>query len=641
MTKKQRTSLIRIIITAVIFFPLLIAEHTGGLDILPEWAKLIIFLIPYGIIGYDVIKRAVVNIAHGQVFDENFLMMVATLGAIVVREYSESTAVMLFYQVGELFQSYAVGKSRQSISAMMDMAPEYANLETEDGIEEVDPDDVEIGSIIVIKPGEKVPLDGTVIEGESMLDTSALTGESVPRRIREGEEVYSGCINGNGTLRVRTSKEFDDSTVAKILELVENASDKKAKVENFITRFAKYYTPVVTLSAVALAIIGPIVTLAGNSSLETGKVISTWLLRACTFLVVSCPCALVISVPLGFFGGIGAASRKGILVKGSNYLELVSKVDTVVFDKTGTLTKGEFKVTKILPYKDRFTPDELLDITAHAESYSTHPIAMSIIEAYEGGTRTDPSYSRSLDSSRVEDAHEDAGHGVDVKVDGRMVTIGNGKHLEKHGIKYDPCDENGTIVYVAVDDVYAGAIVISDTIKEGVKEAITGMKQAGVARCVMLTGDRKAAAEYTARDLNIDDFYSDLLPQDKVAKVEELLGKEEDGRYLAFAGDGINDAPVLARADIGIAMGSMGSDAAIEAADIVLMDDDLRKIASVISVSRRTMSIVKQNIVFAISVKILVLILSAFGIANMWAAVFADVGVAVLAILNSMRTLKD
>ncbi len=641
MTKKQRTSLIRIIITAVIFFPLLIAEHTGGLDILPEWAKLIIFLIPYGIIGYDVIKRAVVNIAHGQVFDENFLMMVATLGAIVVREYSESTAVMLFYQVGELFQSYAVGKSRQSISAMMDMAPEYANLETEDGIEEVDPDDVEIGSIIVIKPGEKVPLDGTVIEGESMLDTSALTGESVPRRIREGEEVYSGCINGNGTLRVRTSKEFDDSTVAKILELVENASDKKAKVENFITRFAKYYTPVVTFSAVALAIIGPVATLAGNSSLETGQVISTWLLRACTFLVVSCPCALVISVPLGFFGGIGAASRKGILVKGSNYLELVSKVDTVVFDKTGTLTKGEFKVTKILPYKDRFTPDELLDITAHAESYSTHPIAMSIIEAYEDGTRTDPSYSRSLDSSRVEDAHEDAGHGVDVKVDGRMVTIGNGKHLEKHGIKYDPCDENGTIVYVAVDDVYAGAIVISDTIKEGVKEAITGMKQAGVARCVMLTGDRKAAAEYTARDLNIDDFYSDLLPQDKVAKVEELLGKEEDGRYLAFAGDGINDAPVLARADIGIAMGSMGSDAAIEAADIVLMDDDLRKIASVISVSRRTMSIVKQNIVFAISVKILVLILSAFGIANMWAAVFADVGVAVLAILNSMRTLRD
>ena len=663
MTKKQRTSLIRIIITAVIFFPLLVAEHTGGLDILPDWAKLIIFLIPYGIIGYDVIKRAVVNIAHGQVFDENFLMMVATLGAIVVREYSESTAVMLFYQVGELFQSYAVGKSRQSISAMMDMAPEYANLETEDGLEEVDPDDVEIGSIIVIKPGEKVPLDGTVIEGESMLDTSALTGESVPRRIREGEEVYSGCINGNGTLRVKTSREFDDSTVAKILELVENASDKKAKVENFITRFARYYTPVVTLSALALAITGPIATIISRASAagqtfvtvagslaaagELKGIISTWLLRACTFLVVSCPCALVISVPLGFFGGIGAASRKGILVKGSNYLELVSRVDTVVFDKTGTLTKGEFRVTSIITAAE-FTEGiragseddaklALLDIAAHAESYSTHPIAMSIIEAYKERMPE----NAVLDSSRVENAHEDAGHGVDVMVDGRMVTIGNGKHLDKHGIKYDPCDENGTIVYVAVDDVYAGAIVISDTIKDGVKEAISGMKRAGVDRCVMLTGDRRAAAEYTAKDLNIDDFYSDLLPQDKVVKVEELLNKEQDGRYLAFAGDGINDAPVLARADIGIAMGSMGSDAAIEAADIVLMDDDLRKIASVISISRRTMSIVKQNIVFAISVKILVLVLSAFGIANMWAAVFADVGVAVLAILNSMRTLKD
>ena len=650
----------RIIITAVVFFPLLIAEHMGMMDSFPWWAVLIIFIIPYALIGYDVVKRAVVNISHGQVFDENFLMMVATLGAFAVSEYSEAVAVMLFYQVGELFQSYAVGKSRQSISAMMDMAPEYANLETDEGLEEVDPDDVEIGSIIVIKPGEKVPLDGTVIEGESMLDTSALTGESVPRRIREGEEVYSGCINGNGTLRVRTSKEFDDSTVAKILELVENASDKKAKVENFITRFARYYTPVVTLSALALAITGPIATIISRASAagqtfltvagslaaagELKGIISIWLLRACTFLVVSCPCALVISVPLGFFGGIGAASRKGILVKGSNYLELVSKVDTIVFDKTGTLTKGEFRVTRMIPdpgFTERTRAGcmddaelALLDVAAHAESYSTHPIAMSILAAFEekGGR---------LDSSRVENAHEDAGHGVDVKVDGRMVTIGNGKHLEKHGIKYDPCDENGTIVYVAVDDVYAGAIVISDTIKDGVKEAISGMKRAGVDRCVMLTGDRRAAAEYTAKDLNIDDFYSDLLPQDKVVKVEELLNKEQDGRYLAFAGDGINDAPVLARADIGIAMGSMGSDAAIEAADIVLMDDDLRKIASVISISRRTMSIVKQNIVFAISVKILVLILSAFGIANMWAAVFADVGVAVLAILNSMRTLKD
>ena len=620
--------MIRIIITAVIFFPLLIAEHTGKMEGLPGWAVLIIFLIPYGIIGYDVVKRALVNISHGQVFDENFLMMVATFGAIVVGEYSESVAVMLFYQVGELFQSYAVGKSRQSISAMMDMAPEYANLETEEGLKEVDPDDVEIGSIIVIKPGEKVPLDGTVIEGESMLDTSALTGESVPRRIREGEEIYSGCINGNGTIRVRTTKEFDDSTVAKILELVENASDKKAKVENFITRFARYYTPVVTVSAVALAVFGPIVTGGGLKS------VSTWLLRACTFLVVSCPCALVISVPLGFFGGIGAASRKGILVKGSNYLELVSRVDTVVFDKTGTLTKGEFKVSRIIAADGNSDEDRehVLDIAAHAESYSTHPIAMSILAAYE-------ERGKNLDSSRVENAHEDAGLGVDVRVDGHEVTIGNGKHLEKHGIKYEACDENGTIVYVAADGKYVGAVVISDTIKEGVGDAISGMKKAGVDKCVMLTGDRRAAAEYTAKDLKIDDFYSDLLPQDKVTKVEELLKKEQAGRYLAFVGDGINDAPVLARADVGIAMGGVGSDAAIEAADIVLMDDDLRKIASVIRISRKTLGIVKQNIVFALSVKVLVLILSAFGIANMWAAVFADVGVAVLAILNSMRTM--
>ena len=620
--------MIRIIITAVIFFPLLIAEHTGKMEGLPGWAVLIIFLIPYGIIGYDVVKRALVNISHGQVFDENFLMMVATFGAIAVGEYSESVAVMLFYQVGELFQSYAVGKSRQSISAMMDMAPEYANLETEEGLKEVDPDDVEIGSIIVIKPGEKVPLDGTVIEGESMLDTSALTGESVPRRIREGEEIYSGCINGNGTIRVRTTKEFDDSTVAKILELVENASDKKAKVENFITRFARYYTPVVTFSAVALAVLGPIVTGGGLKS------VSTWLFRACTFLVVSCPCALVISVPLGFFGGIGAASRKGILVKGSNYLELVSRVDTVVFDKTGTLTKGEFKVSRIIAADGNSDEDRehVLDIAAHAESYSTHPIAMSILAAYE-------ERGKNLDSSRVENAHEDAGLGVDVRVDGHEVTIGNGKHLEKHGIKYEACDENGTIVYVAADDKYIGAVVISDTIKEGVGDAISGMKKAGVDKCVMLTGDRRAAAEYTAKNLKIDDFYSDLLPQDKVTKVEELLKKEQAGRYLAFVGDGINDAPVLARADVGIAMGGVGSDAAIEAADIVLMDDDLRKIASVIRISRKTLSIVKQNIVFALSVKVLVLILSAFGIANMWAAVFADVGVAVLAILNSMRTM--
>lgn len=630
MTGKQKKTLIRIILTAVIFLPLLIAEHLGRLDNIPTMGRLLIFLIPYALIGYDVVRKACVNISKGQVFDENFLMMLATFGALGVREYSEAVAVMLFYQVGELFQSYAVGKSRQSISAMMDMAPEYANLEGETGIEKVDPDDVAVGSIIVVKPGEKVPLDGVVIEGESMLDTSALTGESVPRRIHKEEEVYSGCINGNGTLRIRTTKEYDDSTVAKILELVENASDKKAKVENFITRFAKYYTPVVTLSAVALAILGPVLSGGGFSS------VSTWLLRACTFLVVSCPCALVISVPLGFFGGIGAASRQGILVKGSNYLELISKVDTVVFDKTGTLTKGEFKVSKVIA--KNMKADELLDIAAHGESYSTHPIAMSILTAYEERAPKDKAV---IDPSRVEDAHEDAGRGIDVHVDGRKVILGNEKHLEKHGIEYEPCDENGTIVYIAIDGRYAGAIVISDTVKEGAAQAIGDMKKVGISRCVMLTGDRAAAAGYAAKELKVDDFYSDLLPGDKVTKVEELLGRKKEGRYLAFVGDGINDAPVLARADVGIAMGSMGSDAAIEAADIVLMDDDIRKIASVIRISRKTMTIVRQNIIFALAVKFLVLILSAFGIANMWAAVFADVGVAVLAILNSMRTLKQ
>lgn len=648
MTKKQKTALIRIIITAVIFVPLLIAEHTGALDELPVMARLVIFLIPYGIIGYDVIRKACVNISKGHVFDENFLMMIATVGALAVQEFPEAVAVMLFYQVGELFQSYAVGKSRQSISAMMDMAPEYANLETEGGLEQADPDDVEVGSIIVIKPGEKVPLDGVVIEGESMLDTSALTGESVPRRIRENEEIYSGCINGSGTLRVRTTKEYDDSTVAKILELVENASDKKAQVENFITRFAKYYTPVVTISAVALALIGPLAVIAGHASKgamtffqaaselsgagQIGGIISTWLLRACTFLVVSCPCALVISVPLGFFGGIGAASRQGILVKGSNYLEMMSKVDTIVFDKTGTLTKGEFKVSKVIARNMR--AEELLETVAHAESYSTHPIAVSIMEAYK------EKLGAVIDPSRIQDVQEDAGHGIDARIDGRLVIIGNSRHLEKHEIEYETCDENGTVIYAAIDGTYAGAIVISDTVKEGAKEAINGMKKSGVDRCVMLTGDRAAAAEYAAKELGVDDHFSDLLPGDKVGKVEELLNKEEEGHYLAFVGDGINDAPVLARADVGIAMGSMGSDAAIEAADIVLMDDDVRKIPAVIRISRKTMGIVRQNIVFALAVKLLVLILSAFGITNMWAAVFADVGVAVLAILNSMRTLK-
>ncbi len=634
MTGKQKKALIRIIITALLFFPLLIAEHMGAMDDLPVIAEFIIFLIPYGIIGYDVIRKACVNISKGRVFDENFLMMVATVGALAVREFPEAVAVMLFYQVGELFQSYAVGKSRKSISDMMDMAPEYANLEGEDGLSKVDPDDVPVGSIIVVKPGEKVPLDGIVTEGESMLDTSALTGESVPRRISAGGEIYSGCINGNGTLRVRTIKEYDDSTVAKILELVENASSKKARVENFITRFAKYYTPAVTLSALALAILGPVVSGGGFAS------VSTWLLRACTFLVVSCPCALVISVPLGFFGGIGAASRKGILVKGSNYLEMASGVDTVVFDKTGTLTKGEFKVSKVIARN--MMADELLGIAAQAESYSTHPIAVSILEAYENVRKENPGATGEDDAGKGRnEVTEDAGHGVEAHIDGKHVVIGNGRLMDKHGIGYDPCEENGTVVYVGIDDRYAGAIVISDTVKDGAGEAIEGMKKVGVRKCVMLTGDRKAAAGSVAGELKVDKYYAELLPGDKVTKVEELLKDVQEGKYLAFVGDGINDAPVLARADIGIAMGSMGSDAAIEAADIVLMDDDVRKIADVIRISRKTMGIVRQNIIFAIAVKVLVLILSALGITNMWAAVFADVGVAVLAILNSMRCLRS
>ena len=656
MTKKQKTALIRIIITAAVFFPLLIMEHMGKLDNLPVIVRFIIFLVPYGIIGYDVIRKAFINISKGHVFDENFLMMVATFGALGVQEFPEAVAVMLFYQVGELFQSYAVGKSRQSISEMMDMAPEYANLETEEGITQTDPDDVPVGSIIVVKPGEKVPLDGVVIDGESMLDTSALTGESVPRRIQKDDDIFSGCINGSGTLRVRTTKEYDDSTVAKILELVENAGSRKAKVENFITRFAKYYTPAVTLSALALAIFGTLAAVIKHSSGlglsftetvaslvhagEMGGIVSTWLLRACTFLVVSCPCALVISVPLGFFGGIGAASRQGILVKGSNYLEMVSKVDTVVFDKTGTLTKGEFKVSKVIARNMK--AEELLDIAAHAESYSTHPIALSILEAYERvSDEKAEGRSGKISIERVSDIHEDAGHGVDARIDGRQVVIGNAKLLKKHDIEFDPCNENGTVVYIAINGTYAGAIVISDTVKEGAAEAIDEMKRVGVGKCVMLTGDREAAARDAAKELKVDKYYAELLPGDKVSKVEELLKQEQEGRYLAFAGDGINDAPVLARADIGIAMGSMGSDAAIEAADIVLMDDDVRKIATVIRISRKTMRIVRQNIVFALGVKLLVLVLSAFGITNMWAAVFADVGVAVLAILNSMRCLKS
>lgn len=620
MTEKQKKMLGRIIAAFVLFVALLIAEHTGMLENVNVWIQFVIYLVPYLIIGYDIVYKAVRNISHGQVFDENFLMMVATVGAFGVQEFSEAVAVMLFYQVGELFQSYAVGKSRQSISAMMDICPEYANIEQNGVLTQVDPDDVEVGDIIVIKPGERIPLDGVVIEGESLVDTAALTGESVPRSAKAGDEIISGCVNGSGTLKVKVTKEFDDSTVAKILELVENASSKKAKVENFITKFAKYYTPVVTIGAVVLALVPPLV---------LGGGFAEWIQRACIFLVISCPCALVISVPMGFFGGIGAASKVGVLVKGSNYLEAVAEMTTIVFDKTGTLTKGEFKVAQIQP--QGMTETELLEIAALGEGYSTHPIANSIREAY----------GKTPDMKRTENANEIAGHGISITVDNKAVLIGNEKLMKKEGIAYTPCQSCGTVVYVACDGKFAGTLVISDTVKDGAKEAISAMKQVGVKKCVMLTGDRKEAAMEVAKELGIDEVHAELLPADKVAQVERLLREKPKKEKLAFVGDGINDAPVLTRADIGIAMGSMGSDAAIEAADVVLMDDDVRKIASIVRISRKTLLIVKQNIVFALGVKAIVLLLGAFGAANMWEAVFADVGVSVIAILNTMRALKE
>lgn len=619
MTKKQKKMLTRILITFVIFTILFVCEHTGTLAPLEgSFLLFLIYLVPYLVIGYDIIYKAARNISHGQVFDENFLMMIATFGAFGVGEYSEAVAVMLFYQVGELFQGYAVGKSRQSISDMMDICPEYANIEEDGVLQQVDPDDVEVGSIIVIKPGERIPLDGVIVEGESLIDTAALTGESVPRSAKAGDEIISGCVNGSGTLKVRTTKEFDDSTVAKILELVENASSKKARVENFITRFAKYYTPVVTIGAVILAILPPLILGGGWAE---------WIQRACIFLVISCPCALVISVPLGFFGGIGAASQIGVLVKGSNYLEAVAEMDTIVFDKTGTLTKGEFKVTEV--QSEQLSKEELIELAALGEGYSNHPIANSIREAY----------GKELDLNRVTQTEEVAGHGIKAVIDGKTVLLGNEKLMKAEKITYTGCKSIGTVVYVACDGVFEGAVVISDTIKDGAKEAIRDMKQVGVRKSVMLTGDRRQTAEAVAAEIGIDEVHAELLPGDKVAQVEALLAAEGEKQKLAFVGDGINDAPVLTRADIGIAMGSMGSDAAIEAADIVLMDDDVTKIASIVKIARKTLSIVKQNIVFALAVKAIVLVMGALGFANMWEAVFADVGVSVIAILNSMRTL--
>jgi Cd2+/Zn2+-exporting ATPase len=627
MNKKQKKVLYRIIVSGILFFLFLILEKTGVLEPVPIVVQGLLFLVPYLIIGYDVLYRAFRNIRNGHVFDEHFLMMIATFAAFATGEFSEGCAVMLFYQVGELFQSVAVGKSRQSITEMMSIAPDFANILKDNGeIEEVDPEDVNIGDTIVVKAGEKIPLDGTVIEGESFLDTAALTGESVPRKVKTGEEVYSGCVNGEGTLKIKVSKIYEDSTVAKILEMVENASSKKARLENFITRFARVYTPIVTIGAVLLALLLPLFTdLTFVNSIQ----------RACIFLIVSCPCALVISVPLGFFGGIGAASKVGVLVKGSNYLEAIADVNTIVFDKTGTLTKGEFKVSQILPSKafseqNANAKEDLIKLAAFGEALSNHPIAMSIKEAFGG----------QLDTSLIKDNTEVAGQGICALYKGKKLLVGNAKLMAAQNISYEECHEYGTIIYVAYDGTFAGTVVIADTIKEGAAEAISAMKNVGIRKTVMLTGDRAETAQAVAGKIGIDEVHSDLLPGDKVDQVEAIMSQTSGKDKVSFVGDGINDAPVLMRADVGIAMGSLGSDAAIEAADIVLMDDDISKIAFVVKIARKTMGIVKQNITFAIGVKVLVLILGAFGLASMWAAVFADVGVAVIAILNSMRTLN-
>lgn len=620
MTAKQKTMLTRIIVAFVIYIGAVVAEHMGVFEEFgSSMPKLIVFGATYLIIGWDIVYKAVRGIINGQVFDENFLMTVATFGAFGVGEYSEAVAVMLFYQVGELFQNYAVTRSRQSISELMDICPEYANVEEDGQLKQVDPDDVLVGNVIIVKAGERIPLDGRVVSGESMVDTSALTGESVPRKVAAGDEIISGCVNGSGLLRVEVTKEFEDSTVSRILEMVENASSKKAQVENFITRFARYYTPIVVLAAVALAFIPPLV---------LGGGFADWIQRACIFLVISCPCALVISVPLSFFGGIGAASKAGVLVKGSNYLEELAEMETIVFDKTGTLTKGEFKVTEIRA--EGMAEEELLELAALAENYSNHPISLSIKEAY----------GKEIPLERLGETEEISGHGVKTVIDGQPVLAGNGKLMQSMNIPYEECESIGTVVYLAQNGTFAGAIVISDTIKEETFDAIKNLKDVGVKKTVMLTGDRKAVGEAVAKKIGIDEVYTELLPADKVKKVEELLSIKRQGSYVAFVGDGINDAPVLTRADIGIAMGSMGSDAAIEAADVVLMDDNPQKIASVVKIARKTLKIVKQNIVFALAVKAVVLILGAGGMANMWEAVFADVGVSVIAILNAMRALK-
>ncbi len=627
MSRKQKKMLIRIIITAVLFAGLCIFEKF--IPITNRVLRFVVYMVPYLVISYDILKKAFKGILNRQVFDENFLMAVASVGAIAIAvyengSYNESVAVMLFYQIGELFQSYAVGKSRRNISELMDIRPDYANIEVDGKIEQVDPDEVEVGSVIVVSAGEKVPIDGVIIEGSTTLDTAALTGESVPRSVGENDEVISGCINLSGTVKIRTTKPFGESTVSKILDLVENSSSKKSKSEQFISKFAKYYTPAVCGGALALAILPPIISLViGNDAMW-----ATWIYRALTFLVISCPCALVISIPLSFFAGIGGASKEGVLVKGSNYLETLSKTKIVVFDKTGTMTKGNFEVTEVAPVG--IENDELIKLAAYAESYSSHPISKSLKAAY----------GKEIDNAKVSDVNEISGNGVLAVVNGKKVAVGNSKLMDKLGVEYTACSKVGTVIYIAVDGEYRGYILISDALKPTSVAAVKAMKKCGVRKTVMLTGDSKKVADAVAKELGADEVFSELLPADKVLQVEKLLAEKSEKEKLAFVGDGINDAPVLSRADIGIAMGALGSDAAIEAADIVLMDDDPMKISKAIKISSKCLRIVNENIWFALGIKALCLILGAIGVANMWVAIFADVGVMVIAVLNAIRALS-
>ena len=618
MNRKQKRMLWRILAAAALLLVLHFVPVQGAL-------RFLLYMIPYAVVGYDILIKAVKGVKNRQPFDENFLMAVATVGAIALGDYAEGVAVMLFYQIGELFQSYAVGRSRQNISALMDIRPDYANIEGGDGeLTQVDPDEVGVGSVIVVRPGEKVPIDGVIVEGHATLNTSALTGESLPREVQEGDEVISGCVNMSGLLRIRTTREFGESTVSKILELVENASSRKSAPENFITRFARVYTPAVCYGAIALAVLPPVVRLAMGMEAQLGE----WVLRALTFLVISCPCALVVSIPLSFFAGIGGASRDGVLVKGSNFLEALSRTKTVVFDKTGTMTRGVFAVSGVYP--EGMSEAQLIELAALAESYSSHPISQSLKKAY----------GQAIDAARVCDVEEISGHGVTAKVDGRLVAAGNERLMARMGVEAKPCEGVGTVVHVAVDGAYAGCILIADQVKPGAKDAIAALHRVGVTRTVMLTGDRDAVAQQVVAELGIDEVHSGLLPADKVTRVEGILAGKGRGEMVAFVGDGINDAPVLSRADVGIAMGALGSDAAIEAADVVLMDDDPRKIAAAIAIAKKCLRIVYQNIVFAIGVKAVCLVLGALGIAGMWAAIFADVGVMVIAVLNAIRAMR-